>query len=242
MLATTVTPLRRGLKFAAPKGSVVNECSHFSTMRWQRFEILSFSSYLVAEAGADDVKWRGMKPVLFLMAPGFEEIEFCAPVDILRRLDIPVTTAGVQGRRVEGAHGIVMQADMLLVDVDSAMYSGVVLPGGAASWTLRDTPGVLRLVREIQAAGKLVAAICAAPIALEAAGVINNRRITCYPAEDVTKDITTASAISDAPTETDGNLITGRGPGAALEFGFALAAYFCPQDKTDALRQAMCLP
>ena len=95
-----------------------------------------------------------MQPVLFLMAPGFEEIEFCAPVDILRRLEIPVKLVGVQGRRVEGAHGITMEADMLLVDVDSSQYSGVVLPGGAASWTLRDTPGVLKLVREMQAADK----------------------------------------------------------------------------------------
>lgn len=181
-----------------------------------------------------------MEPVLFLMAPGFEEIEFCAPVDILRRMGVPVVVAGVQGRQVEGAHGIVMQADMLLVDVDSTLYSGVVLPGGVASWTLRDTPGVLKLVREMQAANKLVAAICAAPIALEAAGVIKKRRITCYPAEDVTKDITTAAEISNEAVVHEGNLITGRGPGAALEFGFALAAYFCPQEKVDALRQAMC--
>lgn len=182
-----------------------------------------------------------MKPVLFLMAPGFEEIELCAPVDIMRRMEIPVTLCGVQSRQVEGAHGITMQADILLVDVDSNQYSGVVLPGGAASWILRDTPGVLKLVREMQMQEKLVAAICAAPIALEAAGIINNRHITCYPAEDVTKDITSAASISEAPAVRDGNLITGRGPGAALEFGFSLAAYYCPQEKVDALRQAMCV-
>lgn len=178
--------------------------------------------------------------MLFLMAPGFEEIELCAPVDILRRLNIPVTLVGVENRMVQGAHGITMQADMLLVDVDSRLYSGVVLPGGAASWTLQKTPGVLHLVREMQASGKLVAAICAAPIALEAAGVINQRCITCYPAEDVTGDIKSAAEISDAAAVRDGNLITGRGPGAALEFGFELAAYFCPQEKVDALRRAMC--
>lgn len=183
---------------------------------------------------------RRMKPVLFLMAPGFEEIEFCAPVDILRRMEVPVTLVGVQGRSVEGAHGITMRADMLLVDVDSSQYSGVVLPGGAASWTLRDTPGVLKLVREMQAADKLVAAICAAPIALEAAGVIQQRKITCYPAKAVTDDIQSAADISDEATVREGNLITGRGPGAALEFGYALAAYFCPQDKVDALRHEMC--
>ena len=181
-----------------------------------------------------------MQPVLVVMAPSFEEIEFCAPVDILRRLDIPVTLVGVQGRKVEGAHGITMQADMLLIDVDSSRYSGVILPGGAASWTLRDTPGVLKLVREMHAAGKLVAAICAAPIALEAAGVLKGRNITCYPADAVTNDITSAAGISDAPAVRDGNIITGRGPGAAMDFGFELAAYFCPQEKVDTLRSDMC--
>ena len=178
-----------------------------------------------------------MKPVLVLLAPGFEEIEFAAPVDILRRLEIPVTTAGVKGRLVEGAHGICMQADMLMVDVEPEEYDGIILPGGAASWLLRDTPGVLRLVRTMHAAGKLVAAICAAPIALEAAGVLAGRKVTCYPADAVTNDIRSAS-LQDAPTVTDGNIITGKGPGAALEFGFAIGAYF--EKAVDSLRREMC--
>lgn len=178
-----------------------------------------------------------MKPLLVLLAPGFEEIEFSAPVDILRRLEIPVVTAGVKGRLVEGAHGIHMQADMLLVDVEPADYDGVILPGGAASWLLRDTPAVLKLVRTMHAAGKLVAAICAAPIALEAAGVLKERKVTCYPADAVTNDIKSAT-LCEKSTVTDGNIITGRGPGAALEFGFALGAYFGKDVAT--LRKEMC--
>ena len=171
------------------------------------------------------LEYGGMKAILVLMAPGFEEIEFTAPVDILRRLGVTVTCAGVKGTAVEGAHGITMQADTLLSEVLSADYDGIVLPGGGASWLLRDTPAVLELVREFHAAGKLVAAICAAPIALEAAGVLAGRRITCYPAEGVTNDIKSAATITGALTETDGNIITGRGPGAAAEFGFALGSY-----------------
>ena len=181
-----------------------------------------------------------MEPVLVIMAPGFEEIELSAPIDILRRLEIPVVTAGLSGRCVEGAHGMMMSAEMLVVDVEPEKFSGVILPGGAASWTLRDTPGVLKLVREMHAAGKLVAAICAAPMALEAAGVLKGRNITCYPADAVTNDITSAAGISDAPAVRDGNIITGRGPGAAMDFGFELAAYFCPQEKVDTLRSDMC--
>ena len=66
-----------------------------------------------------------MKPILVLMAPGFEEIELTAPIDILRRLEIPVVTAGVKGRYVEGAHGMEMKADMLMVDVEAADYDGI---------------------------------------------------------------------------------------------------------------------
>ncbi len=183
-------------------------------------------------------KLEHMRPILVLMAPGFEEIEFSAPVDILRRLGVSVETAGVKGLAVEGAHGLVIQAERLLAGVKAEDYDGVVLPGGAASWLLRDTPEVLELVRAMHTEGKLVAAICAAPIALEAAGVLGGRHITCYPAEAVTSDIKTAASISDAPAVTDGNIVTGRGPGAALEFGFALGAYLGKDVAT--LRGEMC--
>lgn len=180
-----------------------------------------------------------MKPILFIVAPEFEEIELTAPIDILRRLDIPVVTAGLTGRSAVGAHGIPVTAEMLMVDANPADYDGIVLPGGPASWTLRDTPDVLSLVRTMYAEGKLVGAICAAPIALEAAGVIAGRRVTCYPA--VKGDLKSAAEVLDTPAATDGNIVTGRGPGAALEFGFALADYLGCADKTPALRQDMCV-
>lgn len=180
-----------------------------------------------------------MKPILFIVAPEFEEIELTAPIDILRRLDIPVVTAGLTGRSAIGAHGVPVTAEMLMVDANPADYDGIVLPGGPASWTLRDTPGVLSLVRAMHAEGKLVGAICAAPIALEAAGVIAGRRVTCYPA--VKGDLKSAAEVLDTPAATDGNIVTGRGPGAALEFGFALADYLGCADKTPALRRDMCV-
>lgn len=181
-----------------------------------------------------------MQPILVLMAPGFEEIELTAPLDILRRLGIEVVTAGTEGRAVKGAHGITVQADMLMVDAESANFGGIILPGGPASWTLRDTPRVKKLVQEFMAAEKLVAAICAAPIALEAAGVLTGRRVTCYP--EVKGDLASAAEVTDAPAMTDGNIVTGRGPGAALEFGFALGAYLGKAEAIPALRAGMCMP
>lgn len=179
-----------------------------------------------------------MNPVLVIMAPGFEEIELSAPIDILRRLDIPVVTAGMNGRSVEGAHGITMAAEMLLVDVDPEKYSGIILPGGPASWTLRDTPAVLTNVRKMHAEGKLVAAICAAPIALEAAGVLKGRKVTCYPS--VKEELASAAEVCDCPAVTDGNIVTGRGPGAAPEFGFELGRYFGKSAEVEKLRSDMC--
>ncbi len=175
------------------------------------------------------------------MAPGPEEIELAAPVDILRRLEIPVVLAGLKSRRVEGAHGLTMEADMLLVDVDAALFSGIILPGGQASWTLRETPAVLKLVREMHAAGKLVAAICAAPIALAKAGVLTGRRVTCYPAAEVEETVKAAAAeLCTEPAVTDGNIITGRGPGAAHEFGYTLGCYLGKAERVAELRSEMC--
>lgn len=178
--------------------------------------------------------------VLVPLAPGFEEIELIAPVDILRRLGVNVTLAGVEGLSVKGAHGVVIQSDMLLVDVDSSNYDGIVLPGGPAAWALRSAPAVLSLVSEMHRAEKLVAAICAAPIALEAAGVIAGRSVTCYPAPDVRAGVASAKSVSDAPVEVDGHIITGRGPAAALDFGYALGAYLVGEDKTQSLKGEMC--
>lgn len=179
-----------------------------------------------------------MKPVLVLMAPGYEEIELIAPIDILRRLEIPVVTAGLKSRSVEGAHGITTMADMLMVDVNPEDYSGIILPGGPASWLLRDTPGVLSLVRAMHKEEKLVAAICAAPIALEAAGVIACRRVTCYPG--VESELKSAMVVPE-PAVIDGMVVTGRGPGAALEFGFALGRVLGKAEQVAELRVAMCV-
>lgn len=178
-----------------------------------------------------------MDPILVLMAPGFEEIELTAPVDILRRLGFSVVLVGVQNRRVEGAHGMIMEADMLLVDVDAEQYGGVIVPGGAGAWVLRRTAAVLKLVGHMYDAGKPVGAICAGPVVLQAAGILSNRRITCYPASDITSVFDSSTVVTDEATVTDGNIITGNGPGAAMKFGFALGEYLGAD--TGELRRAM---
>ena len=180
---------------------------------------------------------------MMVLADGFEEIEMSAPLDILRRLGMNVRTAALKQPMVTGAHGLSVQADSLLSEVDFRQLGGVILPGGPASWVLKETEEVLTLVREMDAAGKLVAAICAAPMVLAEAGILRGRKVTCYPAPDVRQGVLDAGGeLQEAPAVTDGMLITGRGPAAALEFGYAIASFLVGKQSTASLQEGMCYP
>ena len=163
------------------------------------------------------------KRIAVLLEEGFEEIEAIVPIDVLRRLEFDVVLAG-KSAKVAGAHGINIETDCLIDDLDASDLDAVLLPGGMpGSTNLRDNPKVTALVKEMYEAGKITAAICAAPIALAEAGVTKGKKCTAYPMQLV------HDALSDAeytgnPAETDGNLITGKGPGAAFDFAVAVAS------------------
>ena len=161
-----------------------------------------------------------MKRACVLLADGFEETEAVAVIDVLRRADIKVEVLGVEGKKVTGAHQIVIEADALLSDRKSEKFDLVVLPGGMpGAATLRDHWGVQKLVQAQHASGGLIGAICAAPIALAKAGVLDGRRATCFPGfED---QLGAANFATDAVVR-DGNVITSRGVGTALSFALAL--------------------
>ena len=120
-----------------------------------------------------------MKRIAVLLAEGFEEIEALTVVDVLRRAGMEARMVSLDGWRVTGSHGIAVQADALWsADVETG-YDMIVLPGGLpGAEHLRDDARVRRLVADMLADGRYVAAICAAPIALEAAGVLAGRRLT----------------------------------------------------------------
>src|SRR5688572_33258293 len=104
------------------------------------------------------------KRVLVPLAEGFEEIEAVAIVDVLRRAEVEVTVAGLASKRVAGAHGIAMEADALLAEVDPTTYDMLVLPGGMPGTTnLMADARVVAAVRELHARGRTTAALCAAP-------------------------------------------------------------------------------
>lgn len=161
-----------------------------------------------------------MKRACVLLADGFEETEAVAVIDVLRRAEVRVEVLGVEAKKCTGSHGIVVEADALLADRKSEKFDLVVLPGGMpGAATLRDHWGVQKLVQSQHASGGLVAAICAAPIALAKAGVLAGRKATCFPGFE--------AQLEGALPETravvrDGNVITSRGVGTALAFSLAL--------------------
>ena len=165
-----------------------------------------------------------MGKIAFLLAEGFEETEAVVPVDVLRRLEFDVVLVGVDSGTVAGAHGVRIVADCRLSEVKASMLDAVVLPGGMpGSENLRKNPAVLELVRAVSKAGGVCAAICAAPIVLKAAGVIEGKRVTAYPAPFV-KEALTGCTNTGGRAEVDGKIVTGKGPGASFEFAVKLAA------------------
>ena len=174
---------------------------------------------------------------LVLFAPGFEEIETVTVVDVLRRAGIDVTLAGTEAGALEGSHGIRVTADRVVADCSAGDYDAVVLPGGMPnSQTLADHSECQRLVREASAANKVVGAICAAPIALAAAGVSQGRTVTSHPS--VEGRLAESTYRTDRVVR-DGKLVTSRGPGTALEFALALVSELAGADKAAAVAAPM---
>ena len=163
-----------------------------------------------------------MAPVCVLLAPGFEEIEAVSIIDVLRRASVETVVLGVEGKRVDGAHGITVEADSTLAERSDDLWEIVILPGGTpGSVNLRDSEAVQALLRrQSERQGKL-AAICAAPIALSAAGVLEGRLATSYPS--FSGQLSCAGYVDDAVV-VDGPVTTSRGPGTAMAFALRLVA------------------
>ncbi len=172
---------------------------------------------------------------LVLLAEGFEETEAVTVIDVLRRAGVEVTAAALGESPVRGSHGIALVADALLDAVDVAAFDAVVLPGGMpGARHLADDPRVLELLRAADRANKTIAAVCAAPIALEAAGVLAGRRATAYPGHPIP-----SARVSDDRVVVDGNVITSRSVGTALEFALATVEQLVDAPTAERLRDSM---
>lgn len=178
------------------------------------------------------------KKVLIILAEGFEEIEAVTPVDVLRRAGLEVTVAGVGGTEITGAHGI-----RVLADVEIGAYrdtpDAVILPGGLpGASNLAKSPEVAAVVERVRGAGRVIGAICAAPaLVLAPGGALDGRKATCYPSFE--KQFGPKTKFVTDRVVKDGNVITSRGPGTALEFALELASELAGPQAAAELSKAM---
>ena len=179
-----------------------------------------------------------MKTIFVFLAEGFEEIEALTPVDVLRRAGLSVQTVSVMDEQVvAGAHGVPVLADKMFAEINPEDAEMILLPGGLPGATNLDAhEGLSRMILDFAAAEKPLAAICAAPLVLGNRGLLQGKKATCYPGFETYLQNAEYTA---ALVEKDGNIITGKGPGAAMEFAFAIVEKYCGIDKVNELKQGM---
>lgn len=162
-----------------------------------------------------------MKTIFVFLADGFEEIEAITPIDVLRRAGLNVQTVSVMDKQtVSGAHGIPVVADKMFVDIHSEDAEMLLLPGGLPGATNLDAhQGLSDMIMAFASEGKALAAICAAPLVFGNRGLLQGKKATCYPGFE---SYLTGAEYTAALVEIDGNFITAKGPGAAMDFAFAI--------------------
>ncbi len=173
--------------------------------------------------------------VALLLADGFEEIEALTPVDVLRRAGIDITTFSISEELcVCGSHGILVDADDSILNIDYADVDAVILPGGLkGTENLENSKDVESLLEHMHENKKLICAICAAPRILGKLGYLDGRTATCYPDFD---DCLGDAKYSDERVVVDRGVITSRGMGTAMDFSLAIVEYI--KDKAAAERIA----
>ena len=172
--------------------------------------------------------------VYLLLGTGFEETEAIAPLDLLRRADIPVLTVGVTGKTVYGAHSIGVEADITIDEMDLTDLDMIILPGGLGGVaSARASKPALDALRFAWENGKYVAAICAGPTVLADLGITDGRKATCYPGCE--GGMGSAELVPGAACVRDGKLITGTSAGCAIPFGLALIAALKGEDAANAV-------
>lgn len=156
-------------------------------------------------------------------AQGFEEVEAIAALDVIRRAEIDIKSVGVSGKTVCGSHGISVNCDVSSDEIcEISDCSGVILPGGMpGTLNLFECDKVHEVIDYCNENGKYICAICAAPLILGRKGILNGIEAVCFPGfEDELK----GAVISDKFVCTDGNVITAKGMGSAVNFGLAVVA------------------
>ena len=172
--------------------------------------------------------------VYVFLADGFEEIEALTPIDVLRRAQIDVESIGITGKKVCGAHCICVEADKRIDDFNENDVEAIILPGGLkGTQNLDSSDFVKSSVDKAFKDGRLICAICAAPMIFGKMGVLQNKKATCYPGFE--KYFDNAEYVKEAVVK-DGNVITSNGMGSALEFAFEIVASIKNKEIADKIK------
>ena len=175
-----------------------------------------------------------MKKIGIFMADGCEEIEGLTVVDVVRRAGIAIDMISITGKKeVAGAPGITFAADVLAEEADFDSYDGIVLPGGMpGTLNLGKHEIVKKVITSYAAGGKLTAAICAAPSVLGENGILEGKHAVSYPGFE---EKLLGARVGAEKVAVDGNIVTSRGMGTAIEFAMAIVKWLDPRADIDAM-------
>ena len=159
--------------------------------------------------------------VYMLLGTGFEETEAIAPLDLLRRAGVEVTTVGLNGKVIYGGHGIGIETDIEIGQLDLTNLEMIILPGGLGGVaSIRGCRAAMDAIAFAHENGKYTAAICAGPTVLADLGIVDGKNATCYPGCE--GQMGSANMVAGAAAVQDGRLITGTSAGCAIPFGLKL--------------------
>ena len=171
--------------------------------------------------------------VYMFLGTGFEETEAIAPLDLLRRTGVEIATVGLNGKVIYGGHGIGVEADLEIGQLDLTNLEMVILPGGLGGVaSIKGCSAAMDAIRFAYENGKFVAAICAGPTILASLGITDGKHATCYPGCE--EQMGTA-IMENAAAVTDGRIITGTSAGCAIPFGLQLIAALKGQEAADTI-------
>jgi 4-methyl-5(b-hydroxyethyl)-thiazole monophosphate biosynthesis len=170
------------------------------------------------------------------MVDGFEEIEAIEPIDIMRRAGLNVVTVGVKSKTVKGAHNITIKTDITIDDVNKEDMELLMLPGGPGHEELDKDENAHKLIDYAYKENLYIAAICASPSIIGKKGLLRDKKATCFPGFE--QYLMGAKVVGDKVV-VDGNIITGKGAGAAAEFGFEIVKLLQNKTAADELKGKM---
>lgn len=177
----------------------------------------------------ENIFFGGAVMIFLFLADGFEETEALVTLDLMRRAQIDVKTVGKP--QVRGAHNITVASDIDISQAAKVKCDGVVLPGGMPGTNnLYADEFVRATVRSCASSGKMVAAICAAPLILGRMGILENKKAVCFPGFESELH---GAVLCNSPAQTDGNIITAKGAGAVFDFAHAVISFLKDKSLAD---------